>query len=109
MIAWIIALILFGCLIAVLVLHFKQLSALKSRYEAVLHEVKSNRCLSEDAVKEIEKWKKRYEAERAVKEEQLKEAEKWRKRYWEKVHEDSDAYRTQIGKEEESWGDREPY
>ena len=109
MIAWIIAFILFGCLIAVLVLHFRQLGALKSHYEEELEEVKSSRGLSEEAVKEIETWKKRYEVERALKEEQLREAEKWRKRYWEQVHEDSDSYRTRIGKEEESWGDREPY
>jgi biopolymer transport protein ExbB/TolQ len=109
MIAWIIALILFVCLISVLVLQFKQLSAVRRRYEAVLQEVKSRGNLSDEALKEIERWKKRYEAEKAVKEEQVREAEKWKKRYWQKVHEDSDSYKTQIGKEEESWGDREPY
>jgi predicted Holliday junction resolvase-like endonuclease len=109
MIPWIITFILFSVLIAVLVLQFKQLSALKSRYESVVHELKSRRSPSDEALEELEKWKKRYEAEKAAKEEQIKEAERWKKRYWEQVHEDSDSYRTQVGKEDESWGDREQY
>ena len=110
MIAWIIALILLVCLIAVLFLHFKELNALKSRYEAALQEVKKrNGRYDEEARGELEEWRKRYEAERAAKEEKVKEAEMWRKRYWEQIHEASDTYTTRTRKEEESWGDREPY
>jgi len=112
MIAWIIALILFTCLLIVLakLARFsKELKALNDRYEAVLHEAKTRSRFSEEAWKEVEKWKKRYLAEKAAKEEQAKEAEKLRKRYWEEVHEDSDSYKTQTRKEEESWGDNEPY
>ncbi|RZN37006.1 MAG: hypothetical protein EFT35_07355 [Methanophagales archaeon ANME-1-THS] len=109
MIPWIIVFILLSCLIVVLVLHFKQLRVLKSRYEAVLQELKSRRSPSDEALAELEKWKTRYEAEKAAKEELIKEAERWKKRYWEQVHEGSDSYRTRVGKEDESWGDREPY
>ena len=112
MIAWLIALGLFLCLLIVLAKLArcsKELKALSDRYEAVLHEAKTRRSFAEEAWNEVEKWKKRYLAEKAAKEEQAKEAEKLRKRYWEEVHDDSDSYKTQIGKEEESWGDNEPY
>lgn len=112
MIAWIIALILFTCLLmtlAKLARFSKELNALSDRYEAVLHEAKTRSRFSEEAWNEVEKWKKRYLAEKTAKEEKEKEAEKLRKRYWEEVREDSDSYKTQIGKEEESWGDKEPY
>lgn len=112
MIAWIIALILFTCLLmalAKLARFSKELKALNDRYEAVLHEAKTRSSFAEEAWKEVEKWKKRYLAEKTAKEEQEKEVEKLRKRYWEEVHEDSDSYKTQTRKEEESWGDKEPY
>ena len=109
MIAWIIASILFVCLLATLLLHLKAIKVLNNRYEAVLHEAKTRSSFAEEAWTEVEKWKKRYVAERAAKEEQMKEAEKLRKRYWQEVHEDSDSYTTQTRKEEESWGDNEPY
>jgi len=112
MIAWIIALILFTCLLIALakLAHCsKELKALNDRYEVVLHEAKTRRSFSEEAWNEVEKWKKRYLAEKAAKEEKVKEAETLRKRYWVEVHEDSDSYKTQIGKEDESWGDKEPY
>lgn len=109
MIPWLIVFILSGCLIAVLLLHFKQLGALESHYESVFQELKSRRSPSEEALAELEKWKTCYEMEKAAKEELIKEAARWKKRYWEQVHESSDSYRTPIGKEEESWGDREPY
>jgi predicted Holliday junction resolvase-like endonuclease len=111
-IAWIIALILFTCLLIVLIKlarYSKELKALSDRYEAVLHEAKTRRSFAEEAWNEVEKWKKRYLAEKTVKEEKVKEAEKLRKRYWQEVHEDSDSYKTQTRKEEESWGDKEPY
>jgi hypothetical protein len=109
MIAWIIAFILLGCLIAVLFFHFKELNAVESRYEAALQEEKKRNGRYEEAGREVEAWRKRYEAERAAKEEQVKEAEMWRKRYWEHVHEASDTYTTRTRKDEESWGDRESY
>lgn len=112
MIAWIIALVLFTCLLIVLAKlarSSKELKALNDRYEAVLHEANTRSKFSEEAFKEVEKWKKRYVSEKAAKEEQTKEAEKWRKRYWGEIHEDSDSYKTQTRKDEESWGDKEPY
>ena len=112
MIAWIIALILFTCLLialAKLARFSKELKALNDRYEAVLHEAKTRSSFAEEAWNEVEKWKKRYLAEKTAKEEKVKEVEKLRKRYWEEVHEDSDSYKTQIGKEDESWGGKEPY
>lgn len=109
MIAWIISFILLVCLIAVLLLHFKELKALKSRYEAALQEAQKRNGRYDEARGELEEWRKRYEAERAAKEEKVKEAEMWRKRYWEHVHEASDTYTTRTRKDEESWGDREPY
>ena len=109
MIAWIIALILFICLLATLFRHFKALKACEDRYEAALYEAKARSNFSEEAFKEVEKWKKRYLAELAAKKEQIKEAEEWKKRYWAQIHEDSDSYKTQTRKEEESWGDNEPY
>ena len=70
MIAWIIALILFICLIAVIVefhLRSKEINLLKIHYEKVL--------------KEAYERKKRYEDEKALKEQALKETDKWKKRY----------------------------
>jgi ATPase subunit of ABC transporter with duplicated ATPase domains len=70
MIAWIIALILFICLIAVIVefyLRSKEINLLKIHYEKVL--------------KEADERKKRYEDEKALKEQALKETDKWKKRY----------------------------
>lgn len=112
MIAWIIALILFTCLLMVLAKLArcsKERKALNDRYDAALHEAKTRSSFAEEAWKEVEKWKKRYLAEKAAKEEQTKEAEKLRKHHWQEVHEDSDSYKTQTRKEEESWGDKEHY
>ena len=112
MLAWIIALILLTCLLIALAKLrqvSKELAALNSRYEAALWEAKSRSVFSEEAFGEVEKWKKRYVAEKAAREEQEKEAEKRRKHYWGRAHEDSDSYKTQIGKDDESWGDKEPY
>jgi hypothetical protein len=112
MIAWIIAFILFLCLLAVLAklrLGAKELAALNDRCETAQWEAKNQSVFSEQALEEVEKWKKCYVTEKAAKEEHEKEAEQWKKRYWEKAHEDSDSYKTQIGKDEESWGDIEPY
>jgi Tfp pilus assembly protein PilX len=112
MITWIIALVLFLCLLVVLAklrLVSKKLKNAYERYDAALHEAKTRSSFAEEAWTEVEKWKKRYVAEKTAKEEQMKEAEKWKKRYWQEVHEDSDSYKTQTRKEEESWGDKEPY
>ena len=108
-IAWIIALVLFACLLATLLLYLRARKAWEDRYEAALHEAKARSNFSDEAFKEVERWKKRYLTEKAAKEEKIKEAEEWRKRYWEHIHEASDSYKTQIGKDEESWGDNEPY
>ena len=112
MIAWIIVCILFLCLLVVLArlrLVAKELATLQDRYETAEWEAKNQSVFSEQALEEVEKWKKRYVAEKTAKEEHEKETEEWKKRYWEKSHEDSDSYKTQVGKDEESWGDIEPY
>ena len=110
--AWLIALLLFVCLLIVLV-KVRQLSnelkIVNDNYETALWEARNQSRFSEEALNEVEEWKKRYVAERAAKDEQAKEAENWKKRYWEKAHEESDSYKTKIGKDEESWGDKEPY
>ena len=112
MIAEIIALVLFLCLLVALAkvrLLVKELTALNDRCETAQWEAKNQSVFSEQALEEVEKWKKCYVAEKAAKEAHGKEAEQWKKRYWGKAHEDSDSYKTQIGKDEESWGDIEPY
>ena len=112
MIAWILAFILFLCLVAVLAklrLTTKELAAVHDRYETAQWEAKNQSVFSEQALEEVEKWKKCYVAEKAAKEAHEKEMEQWKKRYWEKAHDDSDSYKTQVGKDEESWGDIEPY
>ena len=112
MIAQIIALFFFLCVLLLLIkvrLLAKELIELNRRYETALWEAKNRSVFSEEAFGEVEKWKKRYASEKAAKEELGKEAKKWQKRYWEQAHEASDSYHTQTGKDEESWGDREPY
>jgi hypothetical protein len=56
MLAWIIALILFVCLIAVILLHFKAIRALNNRYEAVLYEAKTRSSFAEEAWTEA-RWR----------------------------------------------------
>jgi 7,8-dihydro-6-hydroxymethylpterin-pyrophosphokinase len=112
MIAWLIALGLLLCLLVALVKLAqvsKRLKTVSDNYETALWEARNQSRFSNEALNEVEDWKQRYVAERAAKEEQEKEAETWRKRYMARIHEDSDSYKTQIGKDEESWGDREPY
>ena len=112
MIAWLIAGILFLCLLGVLVKLArvsKELKIMNDRCETALWEATNQSRFSNEALNDVEEWKKRYVVERAAREEHEKEAETWRKRYMERIHEDSDSYKTQIGKDEESWGDREPY
>jgi predicted Holliday junction resolvase-like endonuclease len=109
MIAGVIAFILLVCLIVTLVYHVKAVNQVRNQYETELYEAKTRSKFVDEAWAEVEEWKKRYVAERALKEEKEREAEELRKRYWEQRHDDSDSYRTQTRKEEESWGDREPY
>jgi hypothetical protein len=112
MIAWLIAGGLFLCLLIALAKVrqlSKELKTVNDNYETAQWEATNQSRFSNEALNDVEEWKKRYVAERAAKEEQEKEAETWRKRYMERIHEDSDSYKTQIGKEEESWGDHEPY
>jgi predicted Holliday junction resolvase-like endonuclease len=112
MIAWLIAGGLFLCLLIALVKVrqlSKELKTVNDNYETAQWEARNQGRFSEEALNEVEEWKERYVAERAAKEAQEKEAETLRKRYMERIHEDSDSYKTQIGKDEESWGDREPY
>ena len=112
MIAWLIAGGLFLCLLVVLVkVHqlSKELKIANDRCETAQWEARNQSRFSNEALNEVEEWKQRYVAERAANEEREKEAETLRKRYMERIHEDSDSYKTQIGKDEESWGDREPY
>ncbi|MBN1762156.1 MAG: hypothetical protein JW878_03615 [Methanomicrobia archaeon] len=112
MIAWLIALGLLLCLLIALVKLAqvsKRLKTVSDNYETAQWEARNQGRFSNEALNEVEEWKQRYVAERAAREEHEQEAETWRKRYMERIHEDSDSYKTQIGKDEESWGDREPY
>lgn len=87
----------------------KELATAQDRYETALWEAKSRTMFADEAFEAVEEWKKRYEAERAAKEQLMKETEERRKKYWAQVHGVSDTYSAETGKEEESWGDREPY
>ena len=112
MILELIALVLAACLVGVIVKLrqiSKELATAQNRYETALWEAKSRTMFADEALDTVEEWKKRYEAERASKEALMKETEAWRKKYQAQVHSASDTYRAETGKEEESWGDREPY
>ncbi|MGC9445124.1 MAG: hypothetical protein ACP5E9_09405 [Candidatus Methanospirareceae archaeon] len=107
-----IALVLAACLVGTIVKLrqiSKELAAARDRYEAALWEAKSRTMFADEAFEAVEAWKKRYEAECAAKEEFMKETEAWRKKYQDQLHSVSDTYRAETGKEDESWGDREPY
>jgi predicted nucleic acid-binding Zn-ribbon protein len=112
MILELIALILAACLLGAIV-KLRQVSndlaTARDRYEKALWEAKSRAMFADEAFEAVEEWKKRYEAERASKEDLMKETEEWRKKFRAQVHSVSDTYRAETGKEEESWGDREPY
>jgi len=112
MILELIALILATCLVGSIVKLrqvSKDLATARDRYETALWEAKSRTMFADEAFETVEEWKKRYEAERASKEQLMKETEAWRKKYQAQIHSVSDTYRAETGKEEESWGDREPY
>ena len=112
MILELIALILAACLVGSIVKLrqvSKDLETAQDRYESALWEAKSRTMFADEALEAVEEWKKRYEAERVSKEELAKQTEEWRKKYRAQVHSVSDTYRAETGKQEESWGDREPY
>ncbi|HDS45600.1 MAG TPA: hypothetical protein ENN68_05850 [Methanomicrobia archaeon] len=87
----------------------KELATAQDRYETALWESKSRTMFADEALEAVEEWKKRYAAECASKEELMKQIEALRKSYREQIHSVSDTYRAETGKQEESWGDREPY
>ncbi len=112
MILELVAGILAACLVVALVKLrqvSRELATAQDRYETALWEAKSRTMFADEAFDAVEEWKKRYEAEHAAKEKLLKETDAQRKNYWNQVHSGSDTYRAETGKEEESWGDREPY
>jgi predicted Holliday junction resolvase-like endonuclease len=112
MILELIALVLAACLVGSIVKLrqvSKDLATARDRYEKALWEAKSRTMFADEAFEAVEDWKKRYESERTSKEQLMKETEACRKSYREQVHSVSDTYRAETGKEEESWGDREPY
>jgi predicted Holliday junction resolvase-like endonuclease len=80
MIAWIIALILFICLIAVLAefrLRSKEINLLKTRYEKGIKEADEWKKHYKNALQKANEWKKRYEEiEKRTKNEKLEEREK---------------------------------
>jgi hypothetical protein len=109
MLAGIIAFLLLLCLLAALYLHRKAIAALRDQYDAAVFEAQTKSRFIQDAMDEEEAWKKRYLEEKAARGKIEQEAEDWRRKYWDCVQKDSDSYRTKTRKDEESWGDREPY
>jgi predicted Holliday junction resolvase-like endonuclease len=109
MIAWIIAFLLLVCLLAALYLHRKTIEALRDQHDAAVFEAQAKSRFIQEAMDEVEEWKKRYLEEKAARGKIEQEAEDWRRKYWDCVQKDSDSYHTKTRKDEESWGDREPY